>query len=250
MPSTVSVITPTYNSEKYISECIDSVRAQTFQDWEMVIVDDCSSDGTIAVLESYQRIDPRVILIQNESNLGPATTRNRAIERASGRYIAFLDSDDVWLPVKLDTQLGFMEANGADLSYTSYEKISEDGDRTGRIVHVPPTTSYGQLLNHSVIGCLTAIYDTQSVGKTYMPEIKRRQDYALWLKILRNGHVARGLDEPLAYLRVHKGSLSSNKLTSLRYTWQVYRNIEHLSWPRSAYHLINNAVRSSRKFLI
>jgi teichuronic acid biosynthesis glycosyltransferase TuaG len=140
-----------------------------------------------------------------------------------------------------------MEQTGASLSYTSYGKMLEDGTKTTRIVHVPPRVTYRQLLSHNVIGCLTAVYDTDQTGKRYMPEIKLRDDFALWLNILKAGHVARGIDEPLGYLRLRKGSLSSNKFSAAHQQWVFYRNVERLSLPRSTYHFLNYLVLSGLK---
>ena len=250
MTKTVSIITPTYNSERFIRACIDSIRMQTWQDWQLLIVDDCSSDDTVKIIESYKRNDLRIFVLHNHRHLGPAGSRNLAIEQASGRFIAFLDSDDLWAPHKLETQVRFMEESGAALSYTGYEKMLENGTKMHRIVHVPATISYKGLLNHNFIGCLTAMYDTDQTGKVYMPEIKRRQDFGLWLRILKAGHTAKGIDESLAYLRLRKGSLSSNKAVAAWYTWQLYREVERLSFPRSMYHFANNVVRSYWKYRI
>ena len=249
MNRTVSIITPAYNSQAFIKACIESVLNQTWRDWQLLVVDDCSSDDTFQITRSYQEKDQRITVLRNDSNLGPAATRNAAISRADGRYIAFLDSDDLWLPHKLERQTRFMEEHKVALCYSSYGKITETGEPLGRIVRVPERVTYSQLLNNCVIGCLTVVYDTNQTGKVYMPEIRRRQDFGLWLRILKSGHVAKGIDEPLAYLRVHRGSLSRNKLVAMWYTWRLYRDAERLPLLRSGYHFANYVIRSSRKHI-
>jgi teichuronic acid biosynthesis glycosyltransferase TuaG len=243
----VSIITPSYNSEKFIIDAIKSVIAQEYSDWEMIIVDDCSTDRTCEIVAEYSHQDSRIKLIKLEQNSGPATARNIAITNATGRYIAFLDSDDLWLSNKLKTQINFMKSKDAALSYTAYEKIDENGVRCERIVSVPDRVSYTGLLGASVIGCLTAIYDTKILGKIYMPEIAKRQDHGLWLKILKNVNIAHGLNEPLACLRIRKGSISSNKFLAAGYVWKLYREIEGLSFFTASYYFCHYAIRAFLK---
>jgi len=250
MMKNVSIITPTYNSSKYVSEAIASVLAQSYEAWEMIIVDDCSSDDTYDIVQRYACQDGRIRAFRMPRNSGPAATRNLAIDKARGRYIAFLDSDDMWASDKLEKQLTFMQRKGAALTYTAYEKMTESGDTCGRIVHVPDQTDYRGLLSASVIGCLTVIYDTDMTGKVFMPDLPKRQDHGLWLKILRTGHVAYGLNEPLAYLRIRKGSISSNKVAAAAYVWKLYREVEGLSFFETAYHFINYATRALLKYKV
>jgi teichuronic acid biosynthesis glycosyltransferase TuaG len=214
----------------------------------MLIVDDCSTDTTVEVAKAYANRDPRILVLQLPSRSGAAVARNRGISEAEGRYIAFLDSDDLWAEHKLETQLQFMEQERVALCYSSYGKITDTGEPLGKVIRVPAKTTYSQLLNHNVIGCLTAVYDTDQTGKVYMPDI-RREDFGLWLKILKAGHIAKGINEPLAYLRVRERSSSSNKFVAARNQWLVYREIEGLSLPRSMYHFANYVVRSSRKHI-
>lgn len=250
MTELVSIITPTYNSEKYICETIRSVQAQTYKDWELILVDDGSSDGTCQILAEAALADPRIKFFRSRRNMGAAVSRNVAIQESSGRYVAFLDSDDLWRKEKLEQQLAFMAAKGAALTYTAYEKIDETGARQGRVVSVPSEIDYRGLLRASIIGCLTAVYDTEKLGKVYMPEIRRRQDYGLWLKILRQGHVAHGLNVPLAFLRKRNESLSSNKLLSAYYVWKLFREVEGLQLIPSMYYFANYAARALRKAAI
>ena len=244
MTDKISVIMPTYNSSLYISEAVDSVLGQTYSNLELLIVDDCSTDNTANIIGDYERSDDRVKLFSTSQNSGPAVARNIAIEKAGGRFIAFLDSDDVWVVEKLEKQIAFMKAKGAALSYTAYEKMDEQGRLFNRIVSVPSTINYEGLLSASVIGCLTAVYDTKIVGKVFMPDIIKRQDYGLWLRILRPGYIAYGLNESLAYLRKRKNSVSSNKFLAVSYVWKLFREVEKLNFFRSLYHITCYAIRA------
>ena len=249
MRKAVSIVTPMYNSERFISEAVLSVLAQTYSDWEMIIVDDKSSDRSADVVVEFARRDSRIRLLCQEKNLGPAAARNRGIAEAQGRHIAFLDSDDRWLPEKLERQLAFMRENDAALSYTAYYRIDEkSGRRTGE-VRIPRSVDYRELLKQNIIGCLTAIYDTEKVGKVYMPELRKRQDFGLWLKILRHVPAAYGLDEPLAEYRVRSSdSVSSNKLKASLYNWRLYREAEKLPLHKAVYYFGWYTYRSLMKY--
>lgn len=241
MPN-VSIITPSYNSSLYIVETINSVCSQTFADWEMIIVDDCSTDNSVSVIKSCIEKDPRIKLIQLKENSGAAVARNTAIETAQGRYIAFLDSDDLWLPDKLEKQLAFMQANDYPFSYAAYNKIDENGQVFGH-VGVPDRVSYSDLLKMCSIGCLTAIYDKEFFGKVYMPLIRKRQDLGLWLRLLKKTNYAHGLNESLAQYRVRIDSISSNKANAAKFTWRLYRDIESLNLVKASYYFSHYAVR-------
>ena len=180
----VSIIIACYNSEKYLSETINSVLNQTYKNWELLLVDDCSTDNTISVIEPFQKKDTRIKLFRQRQNSGAAVTRNKAIKEAKGRFIAFLDSDDLWLPQKLEKQIGFMLKNGYSLTHTAYEIIENNGKATNKTIRSKPVLTYNNMLFSNKIGCLTAIYDRGKLGKVYMPQIRKRQDYGLWLKIL------------------------------------------------------------------
>jgi glycosyltransferase involved in cell wall biosynthesis len=244
MNDIVSVITPSYNSASFIEKTIQSVIAQTFTDWELIIVDDCSTDDSINIIHSYVEQDSRINLIQLSKNSGAAVARNTAIKAAQGRYIAFLDGDDLWMPEKLEKQVAFMKRTGYTLTYTYYEKITEDGMGTGHYVTPPYQLSYKEMLRSCPIGCLTVIYDAKQLGKVYMPLIRKRQDWGLWLKILRTTNHAYGLPESLALYRVRKGSISSGKIRVQKYTWQLFREIEGLSFLHSVYYLTYHVIRS------
>lgn len=232
----VSIITPSHNSSKFISKTIDSVLSQTYQNWEMIIVDDCSPDNSNKIIEQYIKKDNRIKLIKLEKSSGPAVARNRAIKEAQGRYIAFLDSDDYWDKNKLSKQLHFMRQNDIEFSFTGYHRIKEDTNEIIDYQSVPENVDYETLLKQCVIGCLTVVYDTQKLKKKYMPSIMKRQDYALWLKILKKIPYAYGFNEPLAYYRVRKSSVSSNKLIASSYHWKVLREVEKLSFYKSVYY--------------
>ncbi|WP_062051273.1 glycosyltransferase family 2 protein [Bacillus sp. JCM 19034] len=234
--STVSIITPAYNAEAYIAETIESVLAQTYENWEMLIVDDCSTDRTVEIVQSYAAREPRIRFIQLDKNQGPAITRNTAIQAASGRYLAFLDSDDKWLPEKLERQLQFMKERNVAFSFTQYHVIDLEGNETGKLVDVPEEATYEDLLKHNVVGCLTVLLDKEKVGAVEMVDIRSRQDYVLWLHICKRGFTAYGLKEPLALYRVGRQSVSSNKIKMAKQNWRVYREIEGLNLVKSLWY--------------
>lgn len=238
----VSIITPLYNSAQFVGDAVASVVAQTFTDWELIVVDDCSSDDSVRLVGSLVAADARIKLIKLAANAGAAVARNTGIGAATGRYIAFLDADDIWCPDKLQRQLDFMRANNCPFVFSVYDKITEDGKVLGR-VDVPRQVNYRALLKTNVIGCSTAIYDTAYFGKVEMPLIRKRQDFGLWLRLLKKVDYACGINEPLAAYRVRKQSVSSNKLSVLSYNWQLYRQVEGLSLLASAYYFSHYAVR-------
>lgn len=227
----VSIITPAYNAERFLSETIGSVQAQTHTDWEMLIVDDLSTDRTREIVSGFATSDPRIRLIAQEQNLGPAETRNRGLDEARGRFIAFLDSDDLWLPEKLSKQLAFMHQGNAAMSYTSYRIINESGELVGGPVHAPASMDYRGLLKNTVIGCLTVMLDRERTGPVRMLPLPQHEDLTLWYSILKRGIVARGLQEDLARYRIVQGSASRNKMRSALHMWKVYRQVERLSLP-------------------
>jgi teichuronic acid biosynthesis glycosyltransferase TuaG len=229
----VSVITPAYNAERFIGHTLDSVLAQTFGDLEVLVVDDVSKDGTRGIVESYATRDARVRLIRHEQNGGPAEARNTALKAARGRYIAFLDSDDLWTEAKLKTQLAFMEEQDCAFTLTSYRRISEQGDVISGLIPVPSSLDYEAALRNTAIATSTVLLDRSMTGpfemmKTYY------DDYTLWLRLLKQGIVARGVPEDLARYRIVKSSWSRNKLRSAWQVWRVYRRIERLSFLRAS----------------
>jgi teichuronic acid biosynthesis glycosyltransferase TuaG len=231
----VSIITPSFKSEQFVSKTIESVLCQTYENWEMIIVDDCSPDNSNIIIEDYCKKDCRIKLIKLEKNSGPAIARNRAIEEAKGRYIAFLDADDLWKPEKLEKQINFMKENNLAFTYSSYELIDENDNFLGKYI-TKDLITYKELLKTNVIGCLTAIYDIEKLDKVFMPNILKRQDYGLWLKILKQINSTKGILEPLAIYRIRKNSVSSNKLKAAQYQWKIYREVEKLNFFKSLYY--------------
>lgn len=246
----VSIIVPVYNVEKFILETIGSVAAQTYPNWELLLVEDGSSDGTAAVIEEYvrQKKEDRIRLIRQPSNMGAARARNRGVREARGRYIAYLDADDLWMPGKLELQLGFMEEQGAAFTFTGYEFADERGRGTGKVVHVPGTLSYRQALSNTTIFTTTVMFDTEKIaGELLEMPIMKSEDTALWWKVLRNGYTAYGLDENLALYRRAGRTLSSNKLKAIRRIWRLYRDAEGLGVLKSAWHFCFWAVRAVKR---
>lgn len=237
----VSIITPLYNCSEYLEQAIQSVISQTYQDWEMIMVDDCSTDKSIKIAQRYAAEDSRIMVLQLEKNSGAAVARNTAIEAAAGRFIAFLDSDDKWLPHKLETQIQFMQDNDVAFSYAAYEKINEKGEVFG-LMGVPEKVNYKQLLKTCVIGCLTAVYDVNKLGKIYMPTSTKREDFAAWLNILKQIDFAYGLTEPLAQYRVYANQTSSKKASMAKENWRLYRNLEKLNLFQASYCFVHYAV--------
>ena len=230
MNKLVSIITPTYNSASFIKECINSVFNQTYPNWEMIIVDDCSVDNTKILLEEFKNKDQRIKTIYLDTNSGPAEARNMAISIARGRYIAFLDSDDYWHPDKLKLQISFMQEQNIAFSFTSYQHISHDGKQEYRVIEVPKKISYHKYLKNTIIGCLTVVIDVKKTGSFKMPNIRSSQDMALWLLIMKRGFTAFGLNIPLAKYRITEFSNTSNKIAAAIDVWRVYREIEHLGF--------------------
>jgi teichuronic acid biosynthesis glycosyltransferase TuaG len=243
----VSVITPTYNAERHILETIRSVQSQTYLNWEMLIVDDCSRDNTITIITEQAEKDERIKLVRLSENSGAAVARNTALKKAKGKYVAFLDSDDLWFPEKLTTQVSYMQEKNIAFSYTSYQIINEDGLDANKVVKVPPSINYSGLLKNTIIGCLTVMLDTEKLGIVQMPNIRTRQDTALWLSILKKGIIAYGISEPLSKYRKVNGSISSNKLKMAKQNWKMYREIESLSIARSSWCFVNYAFNAFKK---
>lgn len=250
MDELISVITPVYNAEKYIVETMECVMAQSYANWELLLVEDCSSDETVKIIAGYmeERKDSRLRLIRQLSNMGAARARNRGLKEAKGRYIAYLDADDLWMPEKLERELQFMKEKNAAFVFTGYEFADEQGRGTGKVVHVPETLSYRQALSNTTIFTTTVMFDTQKipVEQLEMPVMKS-EDTALWFRVLRSGCTAYGLDENLVKYRRAGKSLSSNKLEAIRRIWNLYRRAEQLSVPRSCWHFCFWAVRAVKR---
>ena len=248
MSDLVSIITPSYNCEKYLGDTIHSVINQTYYNWEMIIVDDLSNDNSYDLAKEFAKQDSRIKVIKLDKNSGAAVARNKGIEIAKGRYIAFLDSDDLWKPQKLEKQIKFMKQNNYVFTYTAYELINEKNKVLNKKFIPPKKVSYTDMLKTCSIGCLTAIYDTKHLGKVYMPLIKKGQDYATWLKILKMTDYAYGLQEPLAIYRIRSGSVSRNKFRAIKFQWKIYRDVERLGIIYSIYYLLFYIYHGLKKY--
>ncbi len=226
MTDMVSIIMPSYNTANFIAGSIESVLAQTYKNWELIIVDDCSTDNTDDVVKPYLN-DSRITYIKNDKNSGAAVSRNRALQEATGKWIAFLDSDDLWMPGKLEKQIKFMKENGYHFSYTKYIEIDTDGNENGVTVTGPKTITKTGMFNFCWPGCLTVVYDAETVGLIQITDIKKNNDYAMWLKVCRKAdcHL---LDEVLAkYRRGRIGSVSTHSVrTMIGWHYKLFRNAE------------------------
>jgi teichuronic acid biosynthesis glycosyltransferase TuaG len=243
----VSIITPAWRAAAVIPATIESVLAQTYGSWEMLVADDCSPDDTREVVSRWVAREPRIRLLALDRNGGPAQARNAAIAQATGRWLAFLDSDDLWLPAKLERTLAHARAMRAALTFTGYRRISHDGNRTGAYIGVPGTLDYRQLLGHTAIATSTVLLDRHLCGEVRMKKVFY-DDFACWLEILKRGHIAHGLDEDLMRYRVLPKSVSRNKKRSAQEVWKAYRDVEHLGPAESAWHFTRYAFHAMRKY--
>ena len=232
----VSIIMPLYNCEEYIAESIESVISQTYNHWELIVVDDKSTDNSSVIVENYLRKDDRIKLINLDTNEGPTKVRNRAIQEARGRYIAFLDSDDSWLPNKLQRQIAFLKENDLVLTYCAYETMDENSNYINTR-HSLPFIGYKDMLKSNQIGNLTGIYDVDFFGKVYMEDVGH-EDYVLWLKLLKHINKTQGLTDIMARYRIVPNSISSSKTKVFKWQWHIYRRIENLTILQSSYYFI------------
>lgn len=244
----VSIIIPAYNAEKYIEQTTASVLAQTYEDWELLIVEDGSTDRTREIVE--QMTDARIRMIIPEKQGSAAMARNAGLAEAQGQYIAFLDADDIWKPDKLAKELEFMHRKNAGFVFTAYEYADENGIGKGKTAHVPESLTYKEALKNTIIFTSTVLFDTDKIPKRllYMPEVKS-EDTATWWNILRQGYTAYGLDEVLVLYRRPAKSLSSNKLAAVQRVWNLYRRVEKLGFFYSLYNFIYYAFRTVKRRL-
>lgn len=245
----MSVIMPCYNGQKFIGQSIESVIKQSYKNWELIIVDDCSTDNSFEIVSAYTKACSRIKLIRNKVNSGVAETRNSGIRIASGDFLAFLDSDDLWDPQKIEVQLAFMTTYDHPISHTAYRKIDEIGNVIA--AKIPVNTqgvSYNQLLRHNEIGCLTAMYNVKQLGKQYFLKIGH-EDFAYWLHLLKSEQKSYGINQVLGSYRLHGKSVSSNKLVAAKYTWKIYRDIEKLSLSKSIFYFCSYAIKSTLKYM-
>jgi len=244
----VSIITASYNSELFINETILSIQNQTFTNWELIITDDCSSDNTEGVIESFIKKDDRIRLYTLKSNQGSGAARNHSIKMAKGRYIAFCDSDDQWKANKLELQLNFMIKNNIVLSYSGYDVIGENG-KFIRTIYPPKIITHKKILSNNYIGCLTAIYDSEKIGKQYMPLIRKRQDWVLWITILKKIKKTEGIKTSLAIYRLRSNSISNNKLNLITHNWNVYNKVLGYNMFKSVLLMLNFIIHYAIKVI-
>lgn len=245
----VSIVVPMYRAAEYIERTIRCVEAQTYPNWELILVDDCGPDESLAVAEQYRNrssCKEKIRILRNPENFGAAGSRNRGVEAARGRYLAFLDADDVWLPSKLEEELLFLQQKEAAFAFTSYEFGDEEAVGTGRVVHVPQKLDFSHALSRTVIFTSTVLFDTWQIGKEllHMPDIGS-EDTALWWTVLKTGVTAYGMDRVLTIYRRPAKSLSSNKGRAVKRFWNLLLTVGECSYPAALVHLIGWAFRAT-----
>lgn len=247
MQPLISVVMPSHNAEKYISEAIQSVISQTYENWELLVIDDGSTDSTADIVRQFSKIDSRVTLYMNSKNIGVALTRNRGMDLAKGSWIALLDSDDVWHKDKLEKQVALAEKTGADIIYCSYFLTDENGEKISEFI-VPSVTSYEEMLKRSVISCSTAMLCSTSAGRQRFTSGNFHEDYVFWLSLMRSGFEAVGCTESLADYRVSESSRSYNKIKSAKNRWIVYREVEQLPLKKAVCAFVSYTYNGLRKY--
>lgn len=248
----ISIVMPLYNAEDYVSEAIESVRSQTYEDWELIVIDDCSTDCSRAKVDELAALDSRILVYSNAKNSGAAFTRTAGLKHVSGEYLAFLDADDVWMPEKMEKQIRFMCEEECAMCFTAYQTINSDGTLRN-YVSVPDRLDYKGFLKNTITCSHTIMFDLTKVNKDLLAapqeEFDFSEDLAVWLQVLKTGVVARGLNVPLAKNRKHAISRSANKIKAVKRTWATYRGIEHLDVIHAAYCLIFQLAYAIRKRL-
>jgi teichuronic acid biosynthesis glycosyltransferase TuaG len=245
--SLVSIIMPAYNCEKYVKEAIDSVSAQTYQLWELIVIDDGSNDKTISIIKGLANKDDRIRFYKNNKNQGVSTTRNRGISLAYGEWIAFLDSDDIWDSSKLEKQMAFAEKSSAEFVFTGSSYINGNGDYYQGIFGVPEKVTYKQLRTHNVISCSSVLIKKNFFKDIKMEKDDMHEDYAVWLRVLKTGVNAFGINEPLLIYRISPNSKSGNKIKTIKMTYKVFRFIG-VNPIGSAYFMIRHIIGSVIKY--
>lgn len=243
----VSVIMPAYNCEKYIADAIESVLDQTYLNFELIVIDDDSKDRTFEIIKKYSNKDPRVKVFKNKKNSGVSATRNRGISLAEGQWIAFLDSDDMWEPSKLEKQLEVAEEISAEFLFTGSSYINEEGEPFKGIFEIPERVSYKELRNQNVISCSSVLIKKKFFDNIKMEKDEIHEDYAAWLRILKLGVTAYGINEPLLIYRISRNSKSGNKLKSVKMTYKVFRFVG-INPIGSAYFMMRHVLASVRKY--
>jgi teichuronic acid biosynthesis glycosyltransferase TuaG len=234
----VSIITPSFNTDKFIAETIQSVQNQTYQNWEMIIVDDCSADATVSIIKQFVKNDNRIRFFQLERNSGAGVAREMALSKANGDYISFLDADDLWKPLKLEKQLQFLKENKIPFTFSFYDCIDEDSNTLNKCVEAPKTLSYWQLFFCNYVGNLTGIYDRHYFGKIAISATRKRQDWMVWLTVLKKIRKAKPVPESLAFYRIRNNSLSASKVDLLKHNFAVYRSFHGFNYVSAMFIMI------------
>jgi teichuronic acid biosynthesis glycosyltransferase TuaG len=248
MSKLVSIITPTFNSEKFISETIQSVQKQSYRNWEMLLVDDGSTDKTVEIIQQFIEDDHRIHLFRLVKNSGASKARNEAIKKVQGDYMTFLDADDIWFPDFIQNSISKIENTGINFVFSSYKRSNENLEFVYSDFIVPQKVTYTDILKTNSISCLTAFINVKELGIKQMPDILKRQDMGLWLQYLKEIPYAYGIKETQAIYRIRENSLSRNKKALLKYQWQFYRQVEKLSVLESVYYMIQWTIRGFLKY--
>lgn len=243
----VSIVMPAFNCEKYIAESIKSVLAQTYKNWELIVIDDGSKDNTCEIIKEFAKKDPRIKPITNEKNIGVSATRNRGIDLALGDWIAFLDSDDIWSPTKLEKQIKIANEKSAEFIFTGSSYINDKSEPFRGIFEVPEKVSYKKLRNHNVISCSSVLLKKKYFNNIKMEKDEMHEDYAVWLRILKTGVIAYGVNEPLLIYRIYRNSKSGNKIKTIKMTYRVYRHIG-INPVGAGYFMVRHVIASIKKY--
>lgn len=246
----VSVIIPVFNAEKYIEKTLKSIFSQTYHDIEIVLVDDRSTDLSSQIIAEYQKTHPEIVYFLQPQNMGAGAARNKALELASGQYVAFLDSDDIWLPEKTERQIKLMLEKESPFSYAAIEMIDEEGKTIRGKRKIKETCDYNYLLHNTIIATSSVIVDRMVLGDFRMPLRRGGQDYATWLSLLRNNVIAYGINETLVQYRVGSNSLSSNKFKSIKQVWEIQTQDEKINKVSAAFHIGCFIVNATKKYFL
>ena len=243
----ISIVLPAYNSNKYISNTLDSVLNQDYSNWELIITDDCSTDNTLSTLNQYAKNDTRIRVYKLKVNSGAAIARNHSLKYCNSKYVAFIDSDDTWNKEKLGIQLAFMLKNNYPISFTSYKLVTESGGELNRIICVKKKVNYDSYLKNTIIGMSTSMINTNITGSLHFKNIRTRQDTYLWISLLKKGYKAYGIDKVLASYRIRNNSISSNKFKAAKQVWKLYYEFENLGLLKSSYYFVFYAYNAVKK---
>ena len=248
----ISIVVPVYNAAPYLKETIRAIEEQTYSNWEVIFVDDASTDDSLQILQGYKASvedKQRIVILSLKKNKGPAVARNAGVKVATGRYLTYQDADDIWDKDKLEKQIKFMKDKQCAFSFTGYEFADETATRNGKVVYVPEEIRYEEALKNTTISTITVMFDRTKIPEELleMPEDCQREDTATWWKILKHGYVAYGLNEPLSVYRRHSGSHSANKWNAVKGTWRMYREQEKLAVPKAAYYMTFNLMNAVKR---